>query len=51
MMGQVDGSALNLAYNLADFVDKIALCLAIRASAKVNEQADDEKTEEREKPR
>ena len=36
-MGQVDDSALNLLYNLADFVSKIAFCLAIRASAKVNE--------------
>ena len=36
-MGQVDDSALNLVYNLADFVNKIAFCLAIRASAKVNE--------------
>ena len=36
-MGQVDDSALNLLYNLADFVCKTAFCLAIRASAKVNE--------------
>ena len=33
-MGQVDDSALNLVYNLADFVNKIAFCLAIWFSAK-----------------
>ena len=36
-MGQVDDSALNLVYNLAVFANKIASCLAIRASAKANE--------------
>merc|ERR1719492_371844 len=34
LMGSVDDSALNLVYNLADFVNKIAFCLAIWASAK-----------------
>jgi len=34
LMGRVDDSALNLVYNLADFVNKIAFCLAIWASAK-----------------
>ena len=33
-MGQVDDSALNLVYNLADFVNKIAFCLAIWSSTK-----------------
>merc|ERR1712176_1264951 len=32
--GGVNDSALNLVYNLADFVNKIAFCLAIWASAK-----------------
>merc|ERR1712060_881782 len=34
LMGGVDDDALNLVYNLADFVNKIAFCLAIWASAK-----------------
>merc|ERR1712094_100971 len=36
LLGSVDVSALNLVYNLADMVNKIAFCLAIRQSA-VNE--------------
>jgi len=34
LMGGVDDKSLNLVYNLADFVNKIAFCLAIWASAK-----------------
>merc|ERR1712182_26569 len=34
LIGAVDDSVLNLVYNLADFVNKIAFCLAIWASAK-----------------
>jgi len=34
MQGAVQDSVLNLVYNLADFVNKIAFCLAIWASAK-----------------
>merc|ERR1712130_649804 len=34
LKGSVKDSALNLVYNLADFVNKIAFCLAIWASAK-----------------
>merc|ERR1712118_3753 len=34
LMGSVQDSTLNLVYNLADFVNKIAFCLAIWASAK-----------------
>merc|ERR1739842_74616 len=34
LLGAVNDSALNLVYNLADFVNKIAFCLAIWASAK-----------------
>jgi len=34
LMGSVEDSTLNLVYNLADFVNKIAFCLAIWASAK-----------------
>merc|ERR1711953_152168 len=34
LLGSVDDSILNLVYNLADFVNKIAFCLAIWASAK-----------------
>merc|ERR1711878_146771 len=34
LMGGVDDNALNLVYNLADFVNKIAFCLAIWQSAK-----------------
>ena len=33
-MGGVADCTLNLVYNLADFVNKIAFCLAIWASAK-----------------
>merc|ERR1712232_821878 len=33
LMGSVNDSALNLVYNLADFVNKIAFCLAIWQSA------------------
>jgi len=34
LVGSVEDSILNLVYNLADFVNKIAFCLAIWASAK-----------------
>merc|ERR1712031_110735 len=34
LMGGVDAATLNLVYNLADFLNKIAFCLAIWASAK-----------------
>ena len=34
LQGSVDDDTLNLIYNLADFVNKIAFCLAIWASAK-----------------
>jgi len=34
LCGAVDDSTLNLVYNLADFVNKIAFCLAIWAAAK-----------------
>merc|ERR1719384_2200402 len=34
LMGGVDDNSLNLVYNLADFINKIAFCLAIWASAK-----------------
>merc|ERR1712157_26213 len=34
LMGAADDSSLNLVYNLADFVNKIAFCLAIWQSAK-----------------
>jgi len=34
LMGSVNDSALNLVYNLADFVNKIAFCLAIWQAAK-----------------
>ena len=34
LQGAVDSDALNLVYNLADFVNKIAFCLAIWACAK-----------------
>jgi len=34
LCGSVDSDALNLVYNLADFVNKIAFCLAIWACAK-----------------
>merc|ERR1712066_358605 len=34
LLGGVDDDALNLVYNLADFVNKIAFCLAIWSCAK-----------------
>merc|ERR1712146_16627 len=34
LMGSVNDDSLNLVYNLADFVNKIAFCLAIWQSAK-----------------
>merc|ERR1712194_758586 len=34
LMGSVDDKALNLVYNLADFVNKIGFCLAIWQAAK-----------------
>ena len=36
LMGSVQDSVLNLVYNLADFVNKIAFCLAFWASAKAS---------------
>merc|ERR1712107_974575 len=36
LLGGVDDSSLNLVYNLADFVNKIAFCLAIWSSAKTD---------------
>merc|ERR1719432_41104 len=36
LMGSVNDDSLNLVYNLADFVNKIAFCLAIWASAKTD---------------
>jgi len=36
LMGSVDEDSLNLVYNLADFVNKIAFCLAIWQSAKTD---------------
>merc|ERR1711920_449127 len=36
LVGGVEENALNLVYNLADFVNKIAFCLAIWASAKAS---------------
>merc|ERR1711959_296715 len=39
LMGQVQDDTLNLVYNLADFVNKIAFCLAIWASAKSSTMA------------
>jgi bacteriorhodopsin len=36
LMGSVEDSSLNLIYNLADFVNKIAFCLAIWAAAKAD---------------
>merc|ERR1712113_109863 len=36
LQGAVDDNVLNLVYNLADFVNKIAFCLAIWASAKAD---------------
>merc|ERR1712203_152046 len=34
LLGSVNDDALNLVYNLADFVNKMAFCLAIWAAAK-----------------
>merc|ERR1719326_1002203 len=34
LLGSVNDDSLNLVYNLADFVNKIAFCLAIWSSAK-----------------
>jgi bacteriorhodopsin len=39
LLGSVDESALNLVYNLADFVNKIAFCLAIWHAAKSETKA------------
>merc|ERR1712107_136778 len=39
LLGSVNDSALNLVYNLADFVNKIAFCLAIWPSAKTDTAA------------
>jgi len=39
LMGGVDDNALNLVYNLADFVNKIAFCLAIWSSAAASSMA------------
>ena len=36
LMGSVEACVLNLIYTLADFVNKIAFCLAIWASAKTS---------------
>merc|ERR1712050_628283 len=36
LMGGVDDDSLNLVYNLADFINKIAFCLAIWNSAKMD---------------
>jgi len=44
LMGSVDDSTLNLVYNLADFVNKIAFCLAIWASAKNSTKAQHEES-------
>jgi len=41
LMGAVEDSTLNLVYNLADLVNKIAFCLAIWASAKSSTLAGD----------
>merc|ERR1719401_846501 len=38
LLGSVNDDALNLVYNLADFVNKIAFCLAIWAAAKKDTQ-------------
>merc|ERR1712079_732272 len=38
LVGAVNDGALNLVYNLADFVNKIGFCLAIWASAKKDTQ-------------
>jgi len=39
LLGSVDDDALNLVYNLADFINKIAFCLAIWACAKNDTRA------------
>jgi len=41
LMGAVQDDVLNLVYNLADFVNKIAFCLAIWSSAKKSTMAQD----------
>merc|ERR1719463_22775 len=38
LLGSVNDDSLNLVYNLADFVNKIAFCLAIWAAAKKDTQ-------------
>merc|ERR1712187_777047 len=38
LLGSVNDDALNLVYNLADFVNKIAFCLAIWSCAKASTQ-------------
>merc|ERR1719426_107028 len=43
LLGSVEDSILNLVYNLADFLNKIAFCLAIWASAVRDTQAKGEK--------
>merc|ERR1712187_767904 len=45
LMGAVEDSILNLIYNLADFINKIAFCLAIWASAKASTLEKSGKTE------
>merc|ERR1740138_1637323 len=40
LMGGVDDSTLNLVYNLADFINKIAFCLAIWHSAKADKMGE-----------
>ena len=39
LLGSVDDDALNLVYNLADFINKIAFCLAIWACVKNDTRA------------
>merc|ERR1712084_86441 len=46
LMGSVNDDALNLVYNLADFINKIAFCLAIWASAKKDTHEKDLKQQE-----
>merc|ERR1719197_61277 len=38
LLGSVNDDALNLVYNLADFINKIAFCLAIWSCAKKDTQ-------------
>jgi bacteriorhodopsin len=45
LLGSVEACILNLIYNLADFVNKIAFCLAIWACAKSSTLADQKKQE------